>query len=61
MNIIYTICDRCGNSIPEGKGAVVLKHTDSRPYQEMHLCEKCFLEVMTPLEVTMAKAKVGEV
>lgn len=46
MKISYTLCDRCGASIPEGNGASVHKHTDERgTYPTMYMCDSCFHEV----------------
>ena len=43
MEISYVICDSCGASVPEATGALVLPY-GCRP--KMHLCEKCFFEIL---------------
>lgn len=43
MEISYVICDSCGASVPEATGALVLPY-GGKP--KMHLCEKCFSEVL---------------
>lgn len=43
MEISYVICDSCGASVPEATGAIVIPY-GYRP--KMHLCEKCFFEIL---------------
>lgn len=46
MIVDYCVCDRCAEPVPQGTGAVIMKHTDSNGvYPTMHLCDKCFGEV----------------
>lgn len=45
MKIEYTICDRCGKSIPDATGAVLLIY-GGRP--QAHLCEACLAECLRP-------------
>lgn len=48
MIIDCCVCDRCAKPVPQGTGAVVMKHTDAEgTYPTMHLCDNCFGEVFT--------------
>ena len=62
MKLEYTLCDRCGKSIPEATGAILMIY-GSAP--QAHLCEKCLAEVIPPptgdlLEKLMKSVEVGE-
>ena len=58
MLMTYEICDKCGENIPHGTGAVVLKRTfKDRAHPSMHLCEECLGEVF---KKGVATGKDGE-
>ena len=45
MKIEYTLCDRCGKSIPEATGAILMIYGGA---PQAHLCSKCLAEVIPP-------------
>ena len=57
MTISYILCDRCGASVPEATGALVLRYGG---YPQAHLCDKCCDEVFPNNIIAKVKGDPAE-